>query len=75
MDDEIKSLEKNEPLPQGKKAIDSKWTFKLKRDEDGNIKKYKARLVANSNERYRLQTSIRPSGEDADSTHCFVNSK
>lgn len=49
--DEIRSLEKNKTwisvnLPEGKKAINSKWTFKLKRDEHGRVKRYKARLVA-----------------------------
>lgn len=33
-------------LPPDRKAIGSKWVFKIKRDADGNIDKYKARLVA-----------------------------
>lgn len=33
-------------LPEGRKAIDSKWVFKIKRNQDGSIAKYKARLVA-----------------------------
>lgn len=32
-------------LPANRKAIDSKWIFKTKRDADGNITRYKARLV------------------------------
>lgn len=28
-----------------KKAIDSKWIFKIEKDEDGNHLRYKARLV------------------------------
>lgn len=32
-------------LPQGRKAIDSKWVFKIKRDSNGNPQRYKARLV------------------------------
>ena len=32
-------------LPRGTKAIGPKWVFKLKRNEDGSINKYKARLV------------------------------
>lgn len=32
-------------LPPNRKAIDSKWVFKVKRDGDGNIQRHKARLV------------------------------
>lgn len=48
--EEIRSLIENETwkladLPPGRKAIDNKWVFKLKRDQRGNIDRYKARLV------------------------------
>lgn len=33
-------------LPKGRKTISSKWVFKLKRKANGEIDKYKARLVA-----------------------------
>jgi hypothetical protein len=33
-------------LPPGKKAIGTKWVYKLKRKPNGTIDKYKARLVA-----------------------------
>ena len=33
-------------LPPGKVAIGSRWVFKLKRNPDGTIDRYKARLVA-----------------------------
>ena len=33
-------------FPVGKKAIGTKWVFKLKRKPDGSIAFYKARLVA-----------------------------
>jgi hypothetical protein len=33
-------------LPAGRKAIGSKWVFKIKRIADGSIERYKARLVA-----------------------------
>ena len=33
-------------LPPGRKAIGSKWVYKLKENADGSIAKYKARLVA-----------------------------
>ncbi|CCA76752.1 related to retrotransposon HobS hobase (N-terminal fragment) [Serendipita indica DSM 11827] len=32
-------------LPQGKKAIGSRWVFKIKRDADGSISKYKGRIT------------------------------
>ncbi|XP_074314529.1 uncharacterized protein LOC141649747 [Silene latifolia] len=51
---EIDALEKNntwtlEPLPQGKKAIGSKWVYKIKYHADGSIERYKARLVIMGN--------------------------
>lgn len=51
MQKEIKALESNETwfleeLPKGKKAIDSKWVYKLKYKPNGEIERYKARLVA-----------------------------
>ena len=33
-------------LPEDRKAVGSKWVFKRKRDADGNVERYKARLVA-----------------------------
>lgn len=51
MNQEIESVEKNNTwklteLPPGRKAIDLKWVYKLKRDAKGEILKYKARIVA-----------------------------
>lgn len=51
MDSEIQSLEDNKTwklveLPVGEKAIGSKWIFKQKEDENGNVVRHKARLVA-----------------------------
>ncbi|KAK3027227.1 hypothetical protein RJ639_041645 [Escallonia herrerae] len=34
------------PLPSGKRAIDSKWVYKVKFHPDGTVERYKARLVA-----------------------------
>ena len=50
MKDEIKSMEDNGvwdlvELPQGPKPIGCKWIFKTKRDSNGNVERYKARLV------------------------------
>lgn len=51
IDEEVKSLNKNftwtlVKKPENAKLIDSKWVFKIKKDSDGEILKYKARLVA-----------------------------
>src|SRR3984885_14576424 len=51
MDKEMKSLSSNKTwelsnLPENKTAIGSKWVYKIKRDENGNVSRYKARLVA-----------------------------
>lgn len=50
MNEEYDSLINNgtwslEELPVGKKAISNKWVYKIKRNQDGNIERYKARLV------------------------------
>ncbi|CAI7881112.1 unnamed protein product [Closterium sp. NIES-54] len=50
MESELKSIEDNGTwelveLPEGRKAITSKWLFKIKSDADSNIKRYKSRLV------------------------------
>ena len=50
-DSEFNSLIENEtwelvPLPKDKNIVGSKWVFKVKRDENGCIQRYKARLVA-----------------------------
>lgn len=48
---ELAALEDNNTwdlvtLPPGKKAIGSKWVFRVKHNPDGSINKHKARLVA-----------------------------
>lgn len=49
--EELESLRRNDTwklveLPAGKKVIDSKWVFKVKRNSEGEVERYKARLVA-----------------------------
>jgi hypothetical protein len=34
------------PCPSGRKLVDSKWVFELKRDANGQIARYQARFVA-----------------------------
>ena len=50
MEEEMASLRANGTwdlvsLPPGVKPIPCKWVYKLKRDADGNVERYKARLV------------------------------
>ncbi|CAI7752458.1 unnamed protein product [Closterium sp. NIES-54] len=51
MEIKLKSIEENDTwelveLPEGRKAITSKWLFKIKSAADGKIERYKSRLVA-----------------------------
>lgn len=51
MDEEMSSHSQNDTwsltkLPKGRTAITAKWVFKTKSDDNGNIVRYKARLVA-----------------------------
>lgn len=60
MDSEIESHNQNGTwdlvrLPEGRKLIGSRWVFKLKRSETGDVVKHKARLVAQGyNQRYGI---------------------
>ncbi|KAL0303695.1 UNVERIFIED_CONTAM: Retrovirus-related Pol polyprotein from transposon RE2 [Sesamum radiatum] len=51
MAEELQALENNQTwtltvLLEGKKAIGSRWVYKLKMNPDGSVNRYKARLVA-----------------------------
>ena len=51
MKKEIEALKENGTwdkmkLPQGRKAVKSKWVYRIKTNENGNVTKFKARLVA-----------------------------
>lgn len=51
MEEELRSIKKNDTwelveLPSNKKALDVKWVFKTKLKPNGEVSKYKARLVA-----------------------------
>jgi histone deacetylase 1/2 len=51
MEEEFSSLQRNGtftlvPLPKGRKAIGSRWLYKIKRLADGTVERYKARWVA-----------------------------
>ncbi|GAA0173718.1 hypothetical protein LIER_27277 [Lithospermum erythrorhizon] len=50
MQEEIEALHKNKtwdlvPLPQGRKPIDSKWVYKIKRHNNDQVEHYRARLI------------------------------
>jgi hypothetical protein len=50
MQEEIEALHKNNtwdlvPLPQGRKAIDNNWVYKIKRNDNDQVERYRARLV------------------------------
>ncbi|KAH9679836.1 hypothetical protein KPL71_026295 [Citrus sinensis] len=50
MQEEIEALHKNKtwelvPLPRGRKAIGNKWVYKIKRDGNDQVERYRARLV------------------------------
>ena len=69
MNDEMESLHANDvwdlvELPKGRRAIGSKWVFRLKVNAEGVIERYKARLVARG--------FSQKFGEDYDETFCPV---
>ena len=54
MQNEISALQTNNTwdlvhLPEGKKAIGSKWIYKIKLHADGSLERFKARFVIQGN--------------------------
>ena len=52
MDQEIDAIKRNETwelvkLPENRKAIGFKWIYRTKLNQNGEVKKYKVRLVVN----------------------------
>ena len=50
MQEEMEALHKNKtwelvPQPQGRKAIGNKWVFKIKRNSDDQVERFRERLV------------------------------
>ncbi|CAI7786519.1 unnamed protein product [Closterium sp. NIES-54] len=69
MEIELKSIEENGTwelveLPEGRKAITSKWLFKIKSDTDGKIERYKSRLVAKGYQQKEKEIGFTPSTAD-----------
>ena len=69
MEAEMRSLQNNDvwelvELPNDCKPVGSKWVFKVKTNEDGDVERYKARLVA--------QGFTQVKGTDYDENFCPV---
>ncbi|GKU94299.1 hypothetical protein SLEP1_g7814 [Rubroshorea leprosula] len=59
MDEEIKAIQKNGTWelvtpPEGQKAIGMKWVYKVKKNVQGKVEKYKARLVAKAQNKWKI---------------------
>lgn len=80
INEEITSFVENKtwdliPLPPGRKVIDNRWVFKIKRDKDGNIEKYKARLVVKGCSQRRGLDYVRTSCTSHYGANFSINSK
>ncbi|KAM2967251.1 hypothetical protein FF1_027536 [Malus domestica] len=68
MDEEIEAIQKNDTwelaiLLKGHKAIRVKWVYKTKKNANGEVERYKARLVANGySQRARIDYDEQSSG-------------
>lgn len=59
MNEELKALESNgtwelTSLPQGKQVIGCKWVYKTKYTPDGEVERYKSRLVVLGNKQKHM---------------------
>ncbi|GJW01997.1 retrovirus-related pol polyprotein from transposon TNT 1-94 [Tanacetum coccineum] len=73
INEEMVSLEKNQTwslvrLPAGKKALQSKWVFRVKEEQDGS-KRYKARLVVKGFQQKRREPSYVGALNDTSTQH------
>ena len=64
MEDEMKSMNANkvwdlEIIPKGAKTVGCKWVYKTKLNSQGNIERYKARLVAKALRKEKELITIR----------------
>ncbi|CAI7904064.1 unnamed protein product [Closterium sp. NIES-54] len=69
MESELKSIEENGTwelvdLPERRKAITSKWLFKIKSDANGKIERYKSRLEAKGYQQKEKDIGFTPSTAD-----------
>ncbi|KAE8721506.1 hypothetical protein F3Y22_tig00015910pilonHSYRG00092 [Hibiscus syriacus] len=66
MQEEIEALHKNNtwdlvPLPQGRKPIGNKWVFKIKRNSNDQVERYRARLVVKGYVQKEEQLNVKTS--------------
>ena len=66
MNDEMEALNKNDTyeiteLPPGRKAIGNKWVWKIKFKSNGEVDRYKARLVVKGCNQKEEWTLMKPS--------------
>ena len=63
MKEEMDSLEKKETwelvkLPKDRKMVGCKWVFKLKKEVDGKVERYKAKLVTINENKIKIMEKV-----------------